>query len=295
MMNYRLLGKSELRASEIGFGCMSIDLNAEGNDRLIHQAIDYGINYFDTADLYDFGENERFIGKVIKSHRQQILIATKIGNEWKEGQSGWSWNASKNYLIRAAENSLKRLNTDHIDLLQLHGGTIEDDFDEIIEAFELLRQQGKIRHYGTSSIRPNVIRRFAAHGGSISNMMQYSLLDRRPEESSIEELKKAGISLTARGVLAKGLLAGKAVDSYLNLSSEEVKKILFHLSEFGSVQTLAQKYVLDEPATASLILGIRTMEQLNVAVKAYQEGQSIEIDREEIKDFLPAQTYEAHR
>lgn len=295
MMNYRPVGKSELKASEIGFGCMSLDLSAEGNDRLIHLAIDHGINYFDTADLYDFGENERYIGKVIKAHRQQILLATKVGNEWKEGQSGWSWNASKDYLIRATENSLKRLNTDHIDLLQLHGGTIEDNFDDIIEAFELLQKQGKIRYYGMSSIRPNVIRRFAVHGGSSSNMMQYSFLDRRPEESGLDELKKANISLMARGVLAKGLLAGKAADSYLNLTKEEVKKILSHLSEFGSVQTLAQKYVLAKPVTASLILGIRTIEQLNAALKGYQEGQSLKIDWDEIRDFLPEQKYDAHR
>src|SRR6202034_3432729 len=98
--------------------------------------------------------------------------------------------------------------TDYIDLYQLHGGTIDDPIDETIEAFELLQQQGKIRYYGISSIRPNVISEYVQRSNIISVMMQYSLLDRRPEESCLQLLQQNNIGVLARGSVAGGLLAG---------------------------------------------------------------------------------------
>ena len=159
-MEYKTLGKSALNISRIGFGCMSLQLDNNDNEKLIHQAVELGINYFDTADLYDKGLNEELIGKALKHKRSQSIIATKVGNQWKQDGSGWVWNASKQYILQAVEESLQRLQTDYIDLYQLHGGTLDDNIDETIEAFELLQQQGKIRYYGISSIRPNVIREY---------------------------------------------------------------------------------------------------------------------------------------
>jgi aryl-alcohol dehydrogenase-like predicted oxidoreductase len=88
---------------------------------------------------------------------KKVIIATKVGNQWRADGSGWDWNPNKDYIISAVEQSLKRLQTDYIDLYQLHGGTMEDPIDETIEAFEQLQKQGKIRYYGISSIRPTVI------------------------------------------------------------------------------------------------------------------------------------------
>ena len=115
----------------------------------------------DTADLYDFGTNEEIVGEAIKNRRQDLILATKGGNRFEKGKPGWDWDPSKAYIKEAVKQSLKRLQTDYIDLYQLHGGTIDDPIDETIEAFEELVEEGVIRYYGISSIRPNVIKEYA--------------------------------------------------------------------------------------------------------------------------------------
>ena len=180
-MNQRILARTGWAISELSFGCMSLQGTDAENARLIHKAIDGGINYFDTADLYQGGANETTVGKALIGKRSEVYIATKVGNELRADGSGWDWNPRKSYILKAVDQSLSRLQTDYIDLYQLHGGTIEDPIDEVIEAFEQLKEQGKIRAYGISSIRPNVIREYVDRAQIVSNMMQYSLLDRRPE------------------------------------------------------------------------------------------------------------------
>jgi aryl-alcohol dehydrogenase-like predicted oxidoreductase len=295
-MKKRIVGRSDLQSSEIGFGCMSLDLSQPGNDRIIAEAFDNGIIYFDTADLYQFGENEKFLGKALQPIRKEVVIATKAGNQWNNSQTSWTWNASKSYLIEAAHNSLRRLKTDYIDLFQLHGGTIEDDFTEVIEAFEQLQKEGKIRHYGFSSIRPNVIRRIAEHGGASSNMMQYSLLDRRPEEEALEVLNDASVSVMARGVLAKGLLAGKEPEGYLDYKKEEVSSLLRHVGEQGEIHPVAMAYALHTEAVGSLVIGIRTNDQLRLALEAYAKSKELsELDWPSLLEPFPPHQYKDHR
>src|SRR5437588_2835220 len=125
-MEYRKLGNSALEISRIGFGCMSLGREQSVNDQIIYKAIEHGINFFDTADLYDKGMNERTVGSALKNKRQQVFLATKVGNQWKPDGSGWVWNPRKEYILTEVEDSLKRLQTDYIDLYQLHGGTIND-------------------------------------------------------------------------------------------------------------------------------------------------------------------------
>lgn len=158
LMQYSTLGNSSIKVSRIGFGCMSLHEDSPANRHLLQEALDHGINYFDTADLYDKGINEKLLGSIITNKREQLVVATKVGNEWREDGKGWDWNPRKAYILSAVESSLRRLGTDYIDLYQLHGGTIEDPIDETIEAFEILVAEGKIRCYGISSMRPNVIR-----------------------------------------------------------------------------------------------------------------------------------------
>ena len=218
-MQYHLLGKSDLKISEITFGCMSLEENQSVANELIHRAIDQGINCFDTADLYQQGRNEEMVGKALKGKRGDIILATKVGNELRADGSGWDWNPGKEYILKAVEKSLTRLQTDYIDLYQLHGGTINDPIDETIEAFEILKDQGKIRYYGTSSIRPNVIREYVQKSNFVNNMMQYSVLDRRPEEAAFELLQEKQVGILARGTLAQGILAGKERENYLDRSA----------------------------------------------------------------------------
>ena len=152
------------------------------------------------------------------------MIATKVGNQWKPDGSGWVWNPRKEYILSAVNSSLQRLQTDYIDLYQLHGGTMEDNLDETIEAFSILQQQGKIRFYGISSIRPNVIRSYIHRSAICSVMMQYNLLDRRPEESCLDMLADKNIGVLARGSLAGGLLVNKPAKNYLDYNEAQVKK-----------------------------------------------------------------------
>ena len=154
-------------------------------ETLLLRALEGGINYFDTADMYLKGLSETILGRTFRGKRNQVILATKVGNQWRSDGSGWDWNPSKKYILESVEQSLNRLQTDYIDLYQLHGGTMEDPIDDIIEAFEFLQSAGKIRYYGISSIRPNVIREWVKRSSMVSVMMQYSLLDRRPEEEML--------------------------------------------------------------------------------------------------------------
>ncbi|MFV0607046.1 MAG: aldo/keto reductase [Niabella sp.] len=298
-MNYKHLGATTLLISEIGFGCMSLGKHSEGDSvSLIHQAIDAGINYFDTADIYDAGENEELLGKAICGKRNKLVVATKVGNIIKQkGEKVFDWNPSKKHILQAVEGSLRRLNTDRIDLYQLHGGMITDPIDETIDAFETLQQQGKIVHYGISSIRPNVIKAYVKRSNIASVMMQYSLLDRRPEETALDLLHNHQISVLARGGLAQGLLINKAAKEYLGLSENDVQKAQETLTGIsGSVQNnalAAIDFVLKNKAVTSSVIGFSNKEQLNNVL-----GGSFSLSADALsflKTAIPAMQYENHR
>lgn len=298
-MDYRILGSSSLKVSAIGFGCMSLKQSEKENIQLLQDAIDAGINFFDTADLYDKGANEEIVGKALKEKRKQLIIATKVGNQWREDGSGWDWNPRKEYILQAAEKSLKRLQTDYIDLYQLHGGTIEDPIDETIEAFESLKNQGKILHYGISSIRPNVIREYIDRSNITSVMMQYSLLDRRPEEECISLVTQNKIGLLSRGALAQGLLAGKPAKVYLNHSKEKVDEIaslvnVLSNKERSQAQT-AIRFVLQQAGLSSAVIGIRTRQQLDEVMQTLKTPELTMEELNRLKITALAGRYDQHR
>ncbi|GGF09381.1 aldo/keto reductase [Hymenobacter cavernae] len=298
-MNYHALGKSDLRISEISFGCMSLGDDHAANTRLLHQALDLGINYFDTADLYQQGENEVTVGKAFHDRRDKVILATKVGNQWQPDGSGWDWNASKSYILQAVDKSLQRLQTDYIDLYQLHGGTLDDPIDETIEAFEQLVQQGKIRYYGISSIRPSVIREYVRRSNIVSVMMQYSLLDRRPEESCLGLLQEHQISVLARGSYAQGLLLGKPLKEYLGHTPEMIAKAATMVKELADADRtaaeVAVRFVLGSPAVASAVLGIRAKEQLHEASQVAKALPLTPAELEELRSTVPPNRYEQHR
>jgi aryl-alcohol dehydrogenase-like predicted oxidoreductase len=298
-MKYNQLGKSDLQISEVSFGCMSLGDDHAENSRLLHRAADGGINFFDTADLYGKGTNEETVGRAFKGMRQKVILATKVGNQWRPDGSGWDWNPRKTYILSAVEGSLRRLQTDYIDLYQLHGGTLDDPIDETIEAFELLREQGKIRQYGISSIRPNVIREYVRRSGIVSVMMQYSLLDRRPEESALDLLHGHGIGVLARGSLAKGLLVRKAPENYLDYPAEDVKKAAAAVhAQSGPARgpaAVAVQFVLGHPAVTSAVLGIRTPEQLEAGLAVGRTAPLTRTEANALRSVLPANRYTEHR
>ncbi|WP_394232853.1 aldo/keto reductase [Niallia oryzisoli] len=305
-MQKRRLGKSDLFVSTLGLGCMSLGTEPNKAETIIRAAFEEGINYFDTADLYDFGENEKIIGTSLKSVREQVVIATKVGNHWNEAKDGWRWDPSKEYIKEAVKKSLTRLNTEYIDLYQLHGGTIDDPIDETIEAFEELKKEGSIRYYGISSIRPNVIREYASKSTIDSVMMQYSLLDRRPEEEALLLLQKHQISAVCRGSLAKGLLSDKMLakaslsvkkNGYLDYSFSELTELLPALqAQFGRpFNEIALQYDLAHPAVAAVIVGASSTQQLKENISAVSSKALTADEIDYIKQHTKENKYTAHR
>jgi len=293
-MRYKTL-KNGFRVSEVSFGCMSLKAQTPDNKNLIARAIAGGINLFDTADLYDKGLNESLLGSALKGRRQDVLISTKVGNQWRPDGSGWDWNPRKAHILRAVDESLRRLQTDYIDLYLLHGGTIEDPIDEVIEAFERLADMGKIRAYGLSSICPNVIREYVQRSNIVAVMTQYSLLDRRPEETTLSLLHDNGIGVLARGTLASGLLAGKPAKGYLGLTERQVADIQDKISKNTTDSgASAMRYVIDNEFITTAVVGIRTGQQLDDALAAASAEPMLAAEREALANTWPCNVYTDH-
>ncbi|TWT07580.1 aldo/keto reductase [Planococcus sp. CPCC 101016] len=299
-MKKSLLGNSGIEVSEIGLGCMSLPTDAAEASLIVEEAIAQGINYFDTADLYNKGRNEEVVGEALKRRRQDIVLATKVGNQWDVDTDEVKWNPTKAYIKQQIHSSLKRLQTDYIDLYQLHGGMISDDTEETIDAFEELKKEGLIRAYGISSIRPNVINRFLDKSNVASIMMQYSLLDRRPEEL-LDVIGQAGKSVVTRGTLAKGLLTGEGLrradkmDGYLNYSSADLKVTLEKLLEIhDNLHALALQNVLEHDTIASVVAGASSADQIKSTIKAYETPVTSE-QIKEAKALTRQDIYQEHR
>lgn len=299
-MKKRKVGSSDLYVSELGLGCMSLPAELNSARSVLDEAIENGINYFDTADLYDKGTNEELIGAVLKEKRNDLIIATKAGNKWTPGKDGWEWDPSKKHIMSAVKDSLRRLQLDTIDLYQLHGGTMDDNAEETIEAFEALKTEGVIREYGISSIRPNVIQRFLENSSAVSVMMQYSLLDRRPEEY-FRMIKQCGASVVTRGTIAKGLLTDESMErvtkkgGFASYSHADLQRTVQALSEITTdFHAAALAFNLRQPVVASALIGSRTSEQLQQTLDAYRTPVDPKL-LDELEKVTVQHGYEEHR
>ena len=301
-MRQNTLGKSSVVVSEIGYGCMSLGHDHAENVKLLHRALELGVTFFDTADLYDRGFNEESVGRAFKGMREQVVIASKVGNRWREDGSTWDWDASPAYIRQAIEASLRRLQTDYLDLYQLHGGTLDDDIDGVIGTFEDLKAQGLIRAYGISSIRPNVIREWADKSNIASVMLQYSLLDRRPEETVLDLLEQNGVSVIVRGPVAKGILsapgAAKVPNGFLDHTTEAIERARAALQSLvtpeRTIAQLALRYALSSPAVTTVVPGASSLEQLEENVGAAGVTLS-EGELETLRSLDTVTTYTQHR
>jgi len=264
---------------------------------VIEAAISGGINFLDTADLYDQGWNEKAVGETVKSVRSRLILASKVGNEWRADGSGWDWNPRKSYILKAVEKSLSRLQTDYIDLYQLHGGTIEDPWDETLEAFELLKEQGKIRAFGISSIRPNVIREVLSKSKPATIMMQYNPLDRRPEENAFPVLGNTSSKVLVRGTFVKGLLIDKAAKPFLNFEAKQVNDFqAFANAQDFSPEAILIRFGLAQSVVASLVIGASSVAQIEKMLAGYELSQTIsEAVLNQFKQKFPVHHYDSHR
>ena len=299
-MNKRELGKSGIYVSELGFGAMSLPNDSHEAKNIFAAALHAGINFFDTADLYDNGKNEELLSHLLKDSRDKIILATKVGNKMHTDGKTWSWDPSKKHITEAIKQSLTRLGTDYIDLYQLHGGMMEDDVDESIDAFESLKKEGLIRQYGISSIRPTVIKRFLDKGSAVSVMMQYSLLDRRPEEW-FSMIENAGASIITRGTVAKGLLTldgasrAKSLKGFAEYSFAEIQHTIETLEKnTEDLHAAAIAFVLKNKVISSALVGASSTKQLLDSVIAYEKEYTDE-QVAQLGNVVLTHKYKEHR
>ncbi|MGZ9420082.1 aldo/keto reductase [Staphylococcus epidermidis] len=289
--------KSGIEISELGLGCMSLGTDYKKAQPIIESAIDNGITYFDTADIYDQGVNEEIVGQALKKHqnRDDIVIGTKVGNRLTD-DGHMTWDPSKKHIKESVKGSLKRLGLNHLDLYQLHGGTIDDPLDETISAFDELKQEGYIRAYGISSIRPNVIDYYLKNSQIETLMSQFNLIDNRPE-TLINDVHDKQVKILARGPVFKGLLTSKSVDvidekfknGVLDYTQDELGSTIASIKELESNLTaLSFKYLTSHDAMGSIIVGASSVEQLEENVRNYYKEISldqIKSARNRVKDI----------
>ncbi|MEO6397757.1 MAG: aldo/keto reductase [Tepidiformaceae bacterium] len=215
-MEYRNLGRSGLQVSVVGLGCNNFGRRAdlEMTGRVVNQALDLGINLLDTADVYGGnGLSEEFLGKVLQGRRNETVLATKFA--MKMGEGPMKSGGSRRYIMAAVEDSLRRLQTDHIDLYQMHAPDPKTPIDETLRALDDLVRQGKVRYIGHSNFAgwQTAAAHFSAEkmGANpfVAAQNEYNLLNRRIERELVPACEAYGLSILPYFPLASGFLTGK--------------------------------------------------------------------------------------
>ena len=288
-MERRILGATGISVSEMALGAMMFGAggNPDHDDsaRVIHAALDAGINLVDTADVYSSGESEIIVGQAIKGRRDDVVLATKfclpMGDD--PNQSG----GSRRWITRAVEDSLRRLGTDHIDLYQMHRPDPATDVGESLSALSDLVHAGKVRAIGSSTFPAELMveAQWAAERRGLERFLseqpRYSMLNRVNEASVLPTARRYGMGILTYGPLSSGWLSGRAdptrghrsagagarvfdQDLPANRAKLDVVRQLSELaSEAGlALPHMATAFVLAHPAVSAVLLGPRTMEQL---------------------------------
>lgn len=293
-MDFRRLGNSGLKVSEVGLGGNNFGwwADEQTSAAVINHAIGAGINFIDTADVYDRGHSEEFVGKALKGKRQQVIIATKFGNPMGEGPN--ERGGSRYHVFRAVDNSLKRLQTDYIDLYQIHLPDATTPIEETLSALDNLVKSGKVRYIGCSNFaawqlcealwtsRTNHLAAF------VTVQPQYNLLARQIERELVPCCQAYNIGVIPYSPLASGFLTGKyqrgqepPKDARLSGPSpafrrifteanwEKLSKLEAFAGERGhTVGELAISWLLAKPCLTSVIAGARKVEQVTANVAA---------------------------
>jgi aryl-alcohol dehydrogenase-like predicted oxidoreductase len=295
-MEYRRLGNSGLRVSELGLGANNFGWWADEQTSIavINHALDVGINYIDTADMYDRGRSEEFVGKALKGKRADVIIATKFATPMGEGPN--DKGGSRHYIMKAVEASLKRLQTDYIDVYQMHNPDTETPIEETLRALDDLVHAGKVRYIGCSNFAAWQL--CEALWTSTTNHLhsfvtvqaRYNVLERSVETELVPCCRKYGIGVIPWGPLAGGFLTGKyqqrkeapadarlakPVGIYSHIFTDDNWNKLSKLEAFAEkhghpVAELAIAWLRAKPWITSVIAGARTVEQLSANLPAMQ-------------------------
>ncbi len=295
-MEYRTLGKSGLNVSELGLGANNFGWWADERTSIavINHALDLGINYIDTADMYGRGRSEEFVGKALKGKRDRVIIATKFAHPMGDGPN--DKGGSRYYIMKAVEASLRRLQTDYIDVYQMHVPDRETPIEETLRALNDLVQSGKVRYIGCSNFaawqlcealwtsKINHLHAF------LTVQVRYNILERSIEAELVPCCREYGIGVIPWGPLAGGFLTGKyqqgkkapadarlanPVAIYSHIFTDDNWKRLTALTDFAAerghtVAELAIAWLLTKPWISSVIAGARTVEQLSANLPARQ-------------------------
>lgn len=294
-MNYRKFGNTDLSVSEIGFGAWAIGGGAMiGNtpigwgtvddkisEQAIYKALDTGINFFDTADIYGLGHSEKIIGNTV-GKKNDVIIATKVGNVNRNEQ--FTVDYTKEYILTACEQSLKRLKRDVIDYYQLHTARLKHlKNGECVEAMQQLQQQGKIRYWGLSlnTFEPLEDAAFLMDKNYGNGFQLVLNLINKNALPLLQKASQKGYAIIARMALQFGLLTGKFDTGFsfeendhrknritaaiVSETNETLKSIWILCRKYNCTKTqLALSYVLSYPQISTLIPGIRTPQQVNL-------------------------------
>ena len=300
-MNYRMLGRTGLKVSEIGFGAWAIGGPAKLGEanigwgpvddresiRALNAAFDQGVNFFDTADVYGWGHSEEIIGKTFHKKRDKIIIASKVGNRIDEN-GRWVKDFSPEWVKKAVVASLRRLRTDYIDLYLLHSPHADFEYShQTFDVFEDLKAEGKIRFYGISIGPVEHGIQLARLGKGDAFQVVYNIFNREAEKELFPLAEKYNLGIIARVPLASGFLTGKFSESHqfhpqdhrANKSPEEIKELVYRVKKLLFLQnedrTLAQaalQFCLAPKVVSTVIPGAKNYEQAKANAQASQLG-----------------------
>lgn len=213
MKQTTILGHSNLRVNRIGLGCMGMSefygsFDEKESTNTLHKAIESGVNFFDTADMYGWGANERLLGKAFKGKWQEVILATKFAVMRGPNGEFLGLNGKPEYVRQACEQSLQNLGIESIDLYYMHRQDPKVEIEEIVGAMSELVKQGKVKHLGLSEVDAETLRRAHAVHPITALQSEYSLWSREPEKEILDVCKELGITFVAYSPLGRGFLTG---------------------------------------------------------------------------------------
>jgi aryl-alcohol dehydrogenase-like predicted oxidoreductase len=246
-MQQRTLGNTKLTVSELGFGCMGLTsfYGAPADEKdaisLIHRAIELGVTFFDTAEAYGPYINEELVGRALKGRRDSVVLATKFAWEWLENGERRP-NSRPDHIFKVVDESLQRLQTDHIDLYYQHRLDPQVPIEETVGALATLVEKGKVRHIGLSEVGPNTIRRAHAVHPITALQTEYSLWERGPEIEILPTLRELRIGFVAYSPLGRGFLTGE-IKNIQDLDANDFRRSdpRFQGANFASNMALVER------------------------------------------------------